>query len=83
MVSAASFRLGAAMPIMGALFAPSAVRIVVIAVVSLVVLALLGAAGAHAGGAHRARAALRVVIGGGLAMGATALIGRLIGGAGL
>ena len=83
MVSAASFALGAAMPIIGALVAPSAVRILMIAAIALVVLALLGTAGAHAGGANRARAALRVVIGGGLAMGATALIGRAIGGAGL
>lgn len=83
MVSAASFALGAAMPIMGALLAPSAVRILVIAAVALLVLALLGIGGAHAGGANRARGALRVLIGGGLAMGATALIGRLIGGAGL
>ncbi len=83
MVSAASFALGAAMPIMGALLAPSAARILIIAAVALVVLALLGTAGAHAGGANRGRAAIRVVMGGGLAMGATALIGKAIGGAGL
>lgn len=82
-VSAASFALGAAMPIIGALLAPSDARILIIAAVALVVLALLGSAGAHAGGANRVRGALRVVIGGGLAMGATALIGRAIGGAGL
>jgi VIT1/CCC1 family predicted Fe2+/Mn2+ transporter len=83
MVSAASFALGAAMPILGAFLAPSAMRILTIAAVALVVLALLGSAGAHAGGGNRARAALRVVIGGGLAMGVTAIIGRAIGGAGI
>ena len=82
-VSAASFALGAAMPIIAALLAPSAMRVPAIAAIALVVLALLGTAGAHAGGANRARGALRVVIGGGLAMGATALIGRAIGGVGL
>jgi VIT1/CCC1 family predicted Fe2+/Mn2+ transporter len=83
MVSAASFALGAAMPIISALLAPSAERILVIAAAALAVLALLGTAGAHARGAKRARGALRVVLGGGLAMGATALIGKVIGGVGL
>jgi vacuolar iron transporter family protein len=83
MVSAASFALGAAMPIIGALVASPAARILVIAAVALVMLAVLGTAGAHAGGADRVRGALRVVVGGGLAMLATALIGRAIGGAGL
>jgi vacuolar iron transporter family protein len=83
MVSAASFALGAAMPIIAAEVASSGARILVIAAVALVMLALLGTAGAHAGGANRIRGALRVVIGGGLAMLATALIGRAIGGAGL
>jgi len=83
LVSAASFALGAATPIIGALVAPSAVRILIIAGIALVVLALLGIVGAHAGGANRARGALRVVVGGGLAMGATAFIGRVIGGVGL
>ncbi len=83
MVSALSFALGAAAPILAVVVAPATVRIPIVAVVALLVLALLGVAGAHAGGAHRGRGALRVVIGGGLAMGATALLGRAIGGVGL
>jgi vacuolar iron transporter family protein len=83
MVSAASFALGAAMPIIAAAVASSGARILSIAMVALVMLAVLGTAGAHAGGANRARGALRVITGGGLAMLATALIGRAIGGAGL
>jgi vacuolar iron transporter family protein len=83
MVSAGSFALGAAMPIIGALVASSSARILIIAAIALVMLALLGSAGAHAGGANRVRGALRVLIGGGSAMVATALIGRAIGGAGL
>jgi vacuolar iron transporter family protein len=82
-VSAASFAVGAAMPILAAVIAPSAAKILSIAIVALLVLALLGTAGARAGGGNRARGALRVLVGGGLAMGATALIGRAIGGAGL
>ena len=82
-VSAASFALGAAMPLLAAVVAPPGIKIPTIAAFALVVLALLGSAGAHAGGGNRARAALRVLVGGGLAMAATALIGRAIGGAGL
>ncbi|MDQ2896893.1 MAG: VIT1/CCC1 transporter family protein [Actinomycetota bacterium] len=82
-VSAASFAVGAAAPILAALITPARLSIPVIAVVALIVLALLGVGGAHTGGGHRGRAALRVVLGGGLAMAVTALIGRALGGAGL
>jgi VIT1/CCC1 family predicted Fe2+/Mn2+ transporter len=47
--------------------------------VSLVALAALGALGGRMGGASAGRAALRVTIGGALAMGVTAAIGRLFG----
>ena len=52
-------------------------------VVSVVPLALLGAVGARLGGAPAGRAALRVTVGGALAMGLTALIGQLMGATGL
>ncbi|MFN8051187.1 MAG: VIT family protein [Acidimicrobiales bacterium] len=52
----------------------------IIALVALLTLGLLGIAGARVGGADQRRAALRVLVGGGLAMGVTALIGSLVGG---
>jgi VIT1/CCC1 family predicted Fe2+/Mn2+ transporter len=79
-VSAASFGSFALVPIVGLLVAPSAeARIPVIAAVSLLSLAALGALGGRLGGAPALRAALRVTIGGALAMGVTAAIGRLFG----
>jgi VIT1/CCC1 family predicted Fe2+/Mn2+ transporter len=50
-----------------------------IAMFSLLSLAILGAFGGHLGGASLGRAALRVTIGGALAMVVTALIGRILG----
>lgn len=61
--------------------APAPALIAVVAAVALVVLGALGALGGYLGGAPRARGAARVLVGGGLAMGATALIGRLVGAA--
>jgi vacuolar iron transporter family protein len=78
-ISAASFAVFSAIPIAALLVAPAAFRIVVIAVCSLASLAFLGAFGGHLGGAPLARAALRVTLGGALAMGVTAAIGRLLG----
>ena len=78
-ISAASFSLFAAIPILALLVAPAAVRVPVIAAISLVSLASLGAIGAHLGGAPMGRAALRVAVGGSLAMAVTAAIGRVLG----
>jgi len=50
-----------------------------IAARSLAILAILGAFGGYLGGAPLARAAVRVTLGGALAMAATAAIGRLLG----
>jgi len=79
-VSAASFVAGAAIPILATVAAPADVRIAVIAGVALVMLAITGATGGRLGGAPIGRAALRVLAGGGLAMGISALIGNLVGG---
>jgi VIT1/CCC1 family predicted Fe2+/Mn2+ transporter len=46
---------------------------------SLLSLAVLGAFGGHLGGAPLGRAALRVTLGGALAMTVTAVIGRILG----
>jgi VIT1/CCC1 family predicted Fe2+/Mn2+ transporter len=78
-ISAASFASFAVVPIVALLIAPAALRIPTIAIFSLVSLAALGAFGGHLGGAPLGRAALRVTIGGALAMTVTALIGRILG----
>jgi VIT1/CCC1 family predicted Fe2+/Mn2+ transporter len=82
-VSALSFMVGGLLPILVMLAAPSNLRAVAIAAAALLLLGFAGAAGAYAGAAPRLRAAVRVTVGGGLAMIATALIGTLIGAAGL
>ena len=78
-ISAASFGLFAMVPIVALLVAPANFRIAMIAVFSLVSLAALGGLGGHLGGAPMGRAALRVTIGGALAMAVTALIGHSLG----
>lgn len=83
LVSAASFASLAAIPIVTLLFAPAPMRVPAIAMVSLASLAGLGALGGYAGGAPMLRAAVRVAMGGGVAMATTALIGHLLGVAGV
>jgi len=78
-ISALSFALFACVPIAALLVAPAGRRIATIATVSLLSLAALGALGGHLGGAALGRAALRVTIGGALAMTLTAAIGRILG----
>ncbi|MCU1386114.1 MAG: uncharacterized protein JWL71_4811 [Acidobacteria bacterium] len=78
-ISAASFAAFALVPIVALLVTPPAARIPAMAALSLVSLAALGAFGGHLGGAPLGRAALRVTIGGAVAMAVTAAIGRLFG----
>jgi VIT1/CCC1 family predicted Fe2+/Mn2+ transporter len=78
-ISATSFACFAMVPIVALLIAPPSQGVPAISVLSLVSLAALGAFGGHLGGAPLVRAALRVTIGGGLAMAVTAVIGRLLG----
>jgi len=78
-VSAISFAVGASVPLGAAAAAPHDGRIAVIAGVALALLALTGAVGGRLGGAPMSRAALRVLAGGGVAMGAAAVIGELVG----
>jgi len=82
-VSAVSFAVGATLPLVLIVAAPIGARIPVTALAALALLGLLGAVGARLGGARAGRAALRVTIGGGLAMALTALIGQLVGATGL
>lgn len=76
--SATAFAVGALLPILAAVLAHQDNGAWVIAIVSLVALFASGAIGAHIGGGHKLRAALRVLIGGGLAMAITFLIGHAI-----
>lgn len=79
LVSAASFAVFAALPILALLVAPSSVRMLVVAGFTLVLLAALGALGAYMGGASPWRPVVRVTLGGAFAMAVTVGIGRLIG----
>jgi vacuolar iron transporter family protein len=77
--SAAAFALGATIAVLAALVAPDATRIVIVATITLIALGTLGVVGARLGGAPVRRAAFRVLVGGAIAMGVTAIIGQLIG----
>ncbi|AYJ84725.1 VIT family protein (plasmid) [Sphingomonas paeninsulae] len=77
--SAATFTCGALMPLLIVMFAPARLLIVAETVGTLLFLALLGAIGGAAGGAGIGRATMRVLLCGGLALGITAGIGRLVG----
>lgn len=77
--SAATFAVGAALPIVTVLLVPPAVLTLTVSGVSLVCLAGLGALAAHTGGASAWVGAARVAFWGALAMGATAGVGALFG----
>lgn len=78
-ISAASFACFAMVPIIALLVAPASSRLPAIAVLSLMSLASLGAFGGYLGGAPLGPAAMRVTLGGALAMAVTAAIGRIFG----
>jgi len=78
-ISALSFASSATLPIAALLAAPASLGIPAIAGLSLLSLCALGALGARLGGAPMTRAALRVCLGGALAMAVTAAIGKLLG----
>ncbi|MBI3699632.1 MAG: VIT family protein [Afipia sp.] len=79
LTSAATFASGAALPLAIAIFSPQSLIAWAVSGGSLLALALLGAIGARAGGAGIFVPTLRVTFWGAIAMGATALIGRLVG----
>ena len=79
LTSAATFSVGAAMPLLMVVVAPPAYLAWAVSAASLGFLALLGAIGARAGGANVFRATLRVTFWGAFAMVVTAGIGRLVG----
>jgi VIT1/CCC1 family predicted Fe2+/Mn2+ transporter len=77
--SAAAFAMGAVAALLAALAAPASFRLGTIVIVAVIALAALGFVGARLGGAAVAKPVARVIVGGLLAMGVTALIGRLVG----
>jgi len=79
LASAASFAVGAAMPLAVTAIAPNAGLIPLVAGTSLLFLALLGGLAARAGGAGVTLGSIRVTFWGALAMAATAGVGALFG----
>jgi VIT1/CCC1 family predicted Fe2+/Mn2+ transporter len=79
LTSAATFAVGAAMPLLMVVVSPASLLVPIVSVASLLFLALLGAIGARAGGANVARATVRVTFWGALAMALTAGIGAVFG----
>ena len=77
--SAASFAVGAGMPLLVAALASAAILPVAVSVTSLVFLMFLGALAARAGGADLMLGAGRVTVWGALAMAITAGVGALFG----
>ena len=81
--SAVAFSLGALVPILAAMSAPSSAGAWAITVSALVALALSGVTSALVGGGRKLLASARVFVGGGAAMAITYAIGHLIGGTSL
>jgi VIT1/CCC1 family predicted Fe2+/Mn2+ transporter len=79
LTSAASFTVGAAMPLLMVVVSPASALVPIVSAASLGFLAVLGAIGARAGGANILRATTRVTFWGALAMALTAGIGKLFG----
>src|SRR5512141_3250129 len=79
LTSAATFSVGAAMPLLMVVVSPADVLVPIVSAASLGFLALLGAIGARVGGANVLRATARVTFWGALAMVLTAGIGKLFG----
>lgn len=79
LASAGAFGIGAAMPLLVAALASTAIIIPVVAITSLGFLAVLGALAARAGGARSLVGAARVTVWGALAMGLTTTVGHLVG----
>ena len=81
--SAVAFLCGGVLPLLAITLLSASVRIPATVVVVLIALGLTGAIGARLGGAGALRPTLRTVIGGGLALLLTFLIGHLLGTTGI
>jgi len=78
-VSALSFISGAVLPVLVVAAAPATLRMALTISTTLAGLVVLGAVGASLGGAPRGRAAVRVLLGGSLALAIALGIGRVTG----
>tara|TARA_R110002073_G_scaffold6071_2_gene36659 strand:- start:5754 stop:6458 length:705 start_codon:yes stop_codon:yes gene_type:complete len=79
LTSAATFAMGAALPVLTAVLAPQSWTIPATAIASLIFLAGLGGLSARIGGADIVKATIRVTFWGAVAMGVTAAIGTVFG----
>jgi len=77
--SAAAFSMGAAVPVLTAALSPGHWLIWLLPVLVIVLLGVLGAIAARTGGAPPLRSAVRVCFWGSIAMGITALVGKVFG----
>lgn len=81
--SAIAFLVGAVLPMLAILLPPEDIRVPLTFGTVLLALAATGALGAWIGGGSKSRAAVRVVVGGALALAATFSIGNLLGASGV
>lgn len=81
--SALAFFIGALLPMLAILLPPAPLRVPVTFAAVLVALAVTGALSARIGGSSWMRPTIRVVVGGAIALGATFLIGTLLGTTGI
>jgi VIT1/CCC1 family predicted Fe2+/Mn2+ transporter len=79
LASAATFSVGAALPLVTTVLVPIERVLPAVSILSLVFLAALGMLAARAGGAKILRGAVRVTFWGALAMALTDLVGRMFG----
>ncbi len=77
--SASAFTIGATLPLMVSWLTPLPALMITVASTSIIFLAALGAVAARVGGASISRATIRVAFWGAMAMGITAIVGRLFG----
>ncbi len=77
--SAATFAVGAAMPLVTVLLSPEDLIVIIVSLTAVGFLALLGGMSAYAGGAPIGRGVLRVTFWGALAMALSAGVGALFG----
>ena len=81
--SAISFLLGSVLPLIAICLPPANLRVIVAGAATLVALALTGTVSAAIGGGSKMRAAVRVVVGGALALVVTYAVGALLGSSGV